>query len=92
MLKGVNINRVVFVDNLSSCFFLDLDLGVPIIPYNGEANDIELLSLAEFLVDLSRKDNFKEVVSKSFGLDCLMAIDSIGLAIEKYVEFHDKPE
>lgn len=84
------MNKVVFVDNLSSCFFIDLDAGVPIIPFNGDVNDNELVGLANFLKKLCYFSNFREVASKCFGLECLKDVNNFGLAIKAYIEYHDK--
>lgn len=44
-----NINNCFMVDNSPLSFSFQLENGVPILPFNGEASDTELLLLGEYL-------------------------------------------
>lgn len=47
-----NLSRTVFVDNCIYSYALQLENGIPIIPFNGNPKDNELEGLSEYLKDL----------------------------------------
>lgn len=49
VLHGLNIEKTMFVDNLPFHLYENLNNLVPIVPYNGQSNDRELLKLLLFL-------------------------------------------
>lgn len=50
-------NRILLVDNSASAFANQLASGVPIVPFEGNPNDCELLALADYLVQLASEPN-----------------------------------
>jgi CTD small phosphatase-like protein 2 len=65
-LKDVRIiaNRemkdLVIVDNAVFCFSLQLDNGIPILPFHHDAKDDELLHLVYYLKNISEVDDVRE--------------------------------
>ena len=51
------MSRTVFVDNCIYSYALQLENGIPIIPFNGDPEDNELENLLEYLLDLQNYSN-----------------------------------
>jgi CTD small phosphatase-like protein 2 len=51
MLRGVDLRNVVLVDNLSHSFAFQVENGIPIVTWRGEAWDNELRYLQNYLAD-----------------------------------------
>lgn len=49
-------SSIIIVDNSACCFGLNIDNGIPIIPFYDNMLDTELLELEDYLVYLSRND------------------------------------
>lgn len=76
MLKNLNIlncnlKDIVIVDNTALCFGFQKENGVPVVCYNGESTDIELIGLARFLVHLSGCDDVRLEIMRHFKWDML---------------------
>jgi len=50
----------VFVDNCIYSYALQLENGIPIIPFDGNPNDKELEYLLDYLIDLQNYSNMAE--------------------------------
>ena len=55
------LSQVVIIDNLVHSFGLQLENGIPILDYEGEAGDEELFYLTEYLLNLSRSPDHEFV-------------------------------
>lgn len=65
------LERVVLVDNAMYSFVLQLNNGVPIIPFNDNKADLELQHLTSFLMKLRHVDDVRPVIKKHFKYEAL---------------------
>jgi TFIIF-interacting CTD phosphatase-like protein len=49
---GVDLRNIVLVDNSACCFLRQVDNGIPIIPFTGDAADCQLEGLLKFLINV----------------------------------------
>lgn len=68
VIGGREIENLVLVDNASYSFGLQLDQGIPIVPFYDSRQDIELLVLAKYLEKLAQAKTMGEVNKKTFKL------------------------
>ena len=54
------MSRTVFVDNCIYSYALQLENGIPIVPFNGDPKDKELEDLLEYLIELQNYSNMAE--------------------------------
>jgi len=59
LLKNRNLKDIILVDNSCTCFSLNLENGVPIVPFYNDKSDEELLALIEFLIPLAQVDDVR---------------------------------
>ena len=61
-LRMINrdLDKVIIVDNNVFSFGFQLENGIPILPFQGESNDTELLMLGEYLNHLVKLDDFRK--------------------------------
>lgn len=85
----MDLSRTVFVDNLTSSFYTNLDAGVPIIPFTGDINDRAMLSLARFLKNIAFRPDISRVLADSFSFSALRSCNSFAAALKLYIELHD---
>lgn len=52
IIKNRNLDEIVIVDNSTSSFIKQIHNGVPIIPFFCKKDDIELIKLSNFLLNL----------------------------------------
>ena len=62
------LDEIVIVDNSISCFFNQLDNGVPIIPFVDRKDDTELRELEQFLIWLDQEKDLRMTLRRIFGL------------------------
>lgn len=68
VIGGREVENMVLVDNASYSFGLQLDQGVPIVPFYDSRQDIELLVLAKYLEKLAHGKSMGEYNKKTFKL------------------------
>jgi len=68
---GLDLSRVLFVDNQLTAFAANLRNGIPIVDYTGKRGDKELLKLAKYVKSVSQEPNLMEVNERTF---CLQKI------------------
>jgi CTD small phosphatase-like protein 2 len=73
IIEGVDLSRTVLVDNSASSFGVQLNNGIPIIPYFFKEDDIELIKLRNYLVALEALLNLgcdaRVILKKYFKLE-----------------------
>ena len=90
VITDLDYNKTVFVDNLSCCFYSDINNGVPIISFSGDVNDKELQELEKFLTLLHRKRDFRKLISKTFQFENLMKTGNFRSVIDAFIEGYKK--
>lgn len=55
--REAKIKHTILVDNSSYCFFPQLKNGVPVVPFESNKQDRELLELKEYLKFLAKDKN-----------------------------------
>lgn len=68
VIGGRDLEEMVLVDNASYSFGLQLDNGIPIIPFYDSRQDVELLVLGKYLEKLHKSRSMKEANRKWFKL------------------------
>jgi import inner membrane translocase subunit TIM50 len=61
-----DLERCIIVDNHGYSFGFQIDNGVLVLPFTGEAGDTELLTLTEYLTFLIKLDDFRSFNRKHF--------------------------
>jgi len=67
MFRGVDINKVLIVDNNVYSFAPNFENGIPIIDFFGSKRDAELLKVIDYLDKLKDKQNLRAANEKNFG-------------------------
>lgn len=67
-LRMINreLDRCILVDNYLYSFGFQIENGIMILPFQGETDDTELLTLGEYLENLMKQGNFREFNSRHF--------------------------
>ena len=78
-LRVINrkIKDMVIVDNALYSYGLQLENGVPIIPFYNCKEDAELLMLQEYLLSLRDEEDVREVNKEVFKYDCLKEAENL---------------
>jgi len=84
ILQGIDLSQVLIVDNFVYSFAFHLENGVPIVPFFGNKDDIEMLRVARYLSQISYKKDIRSINDKVFQLKKIY--DS---HIESYISFYD---
>lgn len=83
------INRdptdLILVDNAAYSFGLQIDNGIPIIPYYDNKEDQELKTLMPFLRTLAEAQDVRELIRQTFKFHLYTKYDSPKTALEKLV-------
>ena len=72
LFKGISLDRILIVDNLSYCYAHQIDNGVPIVPYEGDdrvGRDKELIALSNYLKEAAMKASLSEFNKNYFKLE-----------------------
>lgn len=76
------LERVVLVDNAMYSFVLQLNNGVPIIPFNDNKADTELHHLTSFLMKLKHSEDVRPFIKQHFRYEVLAKARDIPECIE----------
>ena len=68
ILSDKSLKEVVLVDSESFSFCFQIDNGVPIMPWNGDSKDSEILHLTGYLIKLSHSDDIRSMNRDRFRL------------------------
>ena len=70
-LRKINrdVSQIVLVDNCAASFLCQPENGIPILAYNGEKDDRELLDLERYLLGIVKEQDLREVNRKVFKFD-----------------------
>jgi len=68
VLKNRELRNLVIVDNAAYAFGLQLENGIPILPFFSDQNDKELPALAELLKRVSLAQDVREVLAQKLKL------------------------
>ena len=63
------VKQILMVDNSSYCFFPQLKNGIPVIPFETNQGDKELIDLGEYLKSIARQPSMVAINSDHFKLD-----------------------
>ena len=66
VIRNRDLRNVVLIDNAVYSFILNLNNGIPIIPYYHNKKDTELLKLRDFLISLKGVEDVRPIVGKYF--------------------------
>lgn len=66
VLKGRQLKNLVLVDNAAYSYALQLDNGIPIVPFYNNKKDCELRELTSFLLPLAEVDDVRPVLRDKF--------------------------
>jgi len=66
VLKNIDLAKTVLVDNNVFSFAFQLDNGIPIVPFEGLKDDVELIKLCKYLYELKDSDDFREFNLKTY--------------------------
>jgi CTD small phosphatase-like protein 2 len=66
ILKNRSLKNMILVDNAAYSYSLQLNNGIPIIPFYANKHDTELRDLAQYLVTLLDKDDVRHELKEAF--------------------------
>lgn len=69
ILKDRDPKNIIMVDNSIYCYGFNLNNGVPILPFYGDFEDKELVSLESFLHQIIKFNDVRSIISKVFRYD-----------------------
>ena len=72
IIKDVNFNDIIIIDNSVLSFAFQLDNGIPILPYYHEDTDCEMKFLVKYLKYLTKSKDIRVENSKMMQLNSLM--------------------
>ncbi len=72
VIKNINLRKTIFVDNSIINHYYNKTNGIPIIPYEGNNRDMELLELSNFLEVIKYEEDFRKIILKTFRIDFLV--------------------
>lgn len=68
ILSDKSLKEVVLVDSESFSFCFQIDNGVPLMPWNGDSKDAEILHLTGYLIKLSQSEDIRTMNRERFKL------------------------
>ena len=74
IIKDRELKDIVIVDNLVESFGFQIDNGIPILEFNGQEGDQELLKLIPFLKELSSLEDVRPAIRERYHLDGLLEL------------------
>jgi len=66
MILNRDKKDLIIVDNAAYSFLLDLENGIPILPFYHHKGDVELNKLARFLISIKDVNDVRDVIKKHF--------------------------
>lgn len=57
IFEGLDLKNALIIDNQVYSFALNLENGIPIVPFMGESDDTELLRIIKYIDWISQKDD-----------------------------------
>jgi TFIIF-interacting CTD phosphatase-like protein len=67
VFQNIDLAKTVIVDNNVYSFAFQLDNGIPIVPFEGDKDDLELIKLMKYLVTLKDEADFRDLNKKTYG-------------------------
>jgi CTD small phosphatase-like protein 2 len=83
IFKNRDLQNIVIVDNAAYSYSLQIENGVPIIPFFKSKDDNELDKLADYLTSIARVPDVREKITQDFKVDMFKNY-SFDLEILKY--------
>ncbi len=80
-----NLSDIILVDNAAYSFGMQIENGIPIIPYYNNKEDQELKSPVPFLKTLAEAQDMQEVIRQTFKFHQYTQYDSSEMVLEKVV-------
>ena len=59
IFKNIDLKKIIIVDNSALSFAFHLDNGIPILPYYDNKDDVELLTLVNYLNSIAGVKDFR---------------------------------
>ncbi len=87
MFRGLDLRRVLFVDNQLFAFAANLKNGIPVVDFTGKRDDKELLKIAKYVKSISQEPDLMQVNERTF---CLQKI--INSNIEQFIKYYSFDE
>ena len=66
IMKGRSLKNLVLVDNAAYSYCLQLNNGIPVIPFYSSKADTELRELAKFLIGLAEVEDVRPILRDKF--------------------------
>ena len=82
VIKNREMSDMIIVDNASYSFAFQRDNGIPILPYYDFKGDKELLSLVEYLKEIVKFKNIRDLNRKTFKLSVFEKYEDAGSVVE----------
>lgn len=68
LFGGLDLKKVLFVDNFILSFAANLKNGIPVVDFLGNKQDCELLKVANYVIQLAKEQDLMEANEEIFGL------------------------
>ena len=60
LFKNIDLKKIIIIDNSALSFAFHLDNGIPILPFYDNKEDVELMTLVNYLNTIARVDDLRE--------------------------------
>ena len=90
-----NLKDVILIDNAAHSFAMQINNGIPMLPFYDNKHDVDMIYLAHYLLKLSIQDDVRTILKQTFWMEFLHTqeiSDTIGGAIEYTIEELDDSE
>ena len=87
IFEGLDLNNVLFVDNQVFSFAANLRNGIPIVDFQGQKDDQELIKLMLYVHSIADSENLRDANEETFGFNKI-----INSNIEKFIKYYKYEE
>ncbi len=87
IFEGLDLNNVLFVDNQVFSFAANLKNGIPIVDFQGQKDDSELIKLMLYVHSIANSENLRDANEECFGFNKLLNSN-----IEKFIKYYKYEE
>ncbi|CAD8140373.1 unnamed protein product [Paramecium octaurelia] len=86
VIEGRKLENMAIIDNSAYCYIYQLDNGIPIIPFEENKKDKELIFMADYLIKCEKQLNWLQYHKQHFQNELYLQCSSIEECIQKLLQ------
>lgn len=90
IFDGIDITQCLIIDNMPSCFYMNVENGIPIVPFIGDVNDTELKKLEKYINVIYNEKDYRICNKLMFGLSRIKLSQTFTEAVISYTELFER--